>query len=146
MGSTYRYMDMDKQKTILEETVDETKYLNKNFGKYRRHQHGTLVNIDMIVKTEYMDVLQHNFWTSPQVLRASFDHREMLETDPNKSRGGCSINWTSFEDLSDVTLKRHGFDTGMDSQVKSQRSNVDQARMNRERRLQQNLKKFIAKS
>ena len=142
----YRYRDLDDKSKILTEKVAETKFLTKNFGEYRRHQHGTVINIDMIVKTEYMDVLQHNFWTSPQVLRASFDRRNMLEAEVNKIRGGGGIEWTSYEDLSDVTLKKHGYDLGMGSESMSERSPAEQARRNRQERLEQNLKKFISKS
>ena len=142
----YRYRDLTDSSKILTEKVPETKYLSTNFGEYRRHQHGTVINIDMIVKTEFMDVLQHNFWTNPQVLRASFDRVGMLETDLNKAPSCGGINWTNFEDLSDVTLKKHGYDLGVESEGLTQRSPADQARRNRTKRLEENLKKFIKNS
>ena len=56
--------------TVLKRPKDED-FIKPDFGVYKRHQHGTFITVDMLVKTEKHYDIQQIFYDNKAVLRST---------------------------------------------------------------------------
>lgn len=90
--------------TVLSEPADnqylkETEFIQPDFGIYKRHQHGTHINLDLIVGLHHLNEVQSYFHTHPQILRTSYKNSEMFSYDINKANFCGGINYTDWKAL-----------------------------------------------
>ena len=76
--------------------LDETKFIKPDFGIYKRHQHATIINVDLICGYHYVNDLQEYFHNHPSVLRTSYKEHEMFSYDTNRAEYCRGINHTDF--------------------------------------------------
>ena len=90
--------------TVLSEPADynsinESEFIKPDFGIYKRHQHATIINLDMLVGQHHINDLQYYFHEHPQILRTSYKEHEMFSYDLDKAKYCTGIDYTDWNAL-----------------------------------------------